>query len=445
MAALRTRAALALALATAALLAAPARCAPEQVVEGYWRRGRSSWYGNQESSFVTPFVPYRGGGRDAFGVIPWGGCGLTNGDGTVPWPLDQVASYADGNPDYPGSCGRCYEIKCSPGDVLGWNDAPVDYTQNYFPFWEHVKSVPDDQGRGFPGNLGSQNATPTVTVQCWDPNQSVVVKIIDICPCYYEPKGQKPYYQYGCCYKKQQHPKAGQWNFDLSYFAFEKLAHPMAVDCNTKQPIRLEPGYISDVLYDEMPGVGWAWFPSGHLDPNKFMVVAKGEGRNGGAAACADLKGGLPGGMTWACRGCGMAEGYKPFEGIKGVEFWIKNKASPGSTPDLVVQIGNPDTGEWRLGYWAVLGGRARTHAFGRCFSGSAWPFASLGVCAGKYCNDVFLSGLAPAATEGDWQKFEIGAGSLSCAPGVLEGASQIAFNPKSQVSICIDDLRLLR
>lgn len=25
----------------------------------------------------------------------------------------------------------------------------------------------------------------------------------------------------------QKHPKAGQWNFDLSYFAFEKLAHPM--------------------------------------------------------------------------------------------------------------------------------------------------------------------------------------------------------------------------
>lgn len=37
-------------------------------------------------------------------------CGLTNGDGTVVWPKDQVTSYADGNPDYPGSCGRCYEV-----------------------------------------------------------------------------------------------------------------------------------------------------------------------------------------------------------------------------------------------------------------------------------------------------------------------------------------------
>ena len=28
------------------------------------------------------------------------------------------------------------------------------------------------------------------------------------------------------CIEPQKHPKAGQWNFDLSYFAFEKLAHP---------------------------------------------------------------------------------------------------------------------------------------------------------------------------------------------------------------------------
>ena len=28
-------------------------------------------------------------------------------------------------------------------------------------------------------------------------------QVIDICPCYYEPKGQAPYYQYSCCYNKQ--------------------------------------------------------------------------------------------------------------------------------------------------------------------------------------------------------------------------------------------------
>lgn len=45
--------------------------AEKQVVAPYWRRGRSSWYGNQASDFVTPFVPHRIGGRDAFGILPW--------------------------------------------------------------------------------------------------------------------------------------------------------------------------------------------------------------------------------------------------------------------------------------------------------------------------------------------------------------------------------------
>lgn len=28
-------------------------------------------------------------------------------------------------------------------------------------------------------------------------------QVIDICPCLYAPNGQKPYYQYGWCNKKQ--------------------------------------------------------------------------------------------------------------------------------------------------------------------------------------------------------------------------------------------------
>lgn len=55
-------------------------------------------------------------------------------------------------------------------------------------------------------------------MKCWDPKQSVVVKVIDICPCYYEPANQAPYYQYGCCYKEQNHPKAGQLELDLSFW-----------------------------------------------------------------------------------------------------------------------------------------------------------------------------------------------------------------------------------
>jgi cullin-associated NEDD8-dissociated protein 1 len=65
------------------------------------------------------------------------------------------------------------------------------------------------------GNAGENQAV--LDVKCWD-QKSVVVKVIDICPCWYEPKGMNPYFQYGCCYKQQRHPKAGQLNLDLSFW-----------------------------------------------------------------------------------------------------------------------------------------------------------------------------------------------------------------------------------
>jgi hypothetical protein len=94
-------------LALAALLALflPCNAADKQVVGDYWLKGRSSWYGNQEGKFVAAFAPFRGGGKDAFGILEWGGCGLTNGDGTIPWDRAAVTSYADENPDFPGRSG----------------------------------------------------------------------------------------------------------------------------------------------------------------------------------------------------------------------------------------------------------------------------------------------------------------------------------------------------
>lgn len=118
-------------------------------------------YGNQ-GSWVDPFAPHRGGGRSAFGVLPWGGCGLTNGDGKVLWPQDQVTSYATGNPDFPGSCGRCYEVRCFPGPVLGWDNKTVDFRNAYFPFWWYA-NVTDDMGRSFPGEP-SQSLTACLPV-----------------------------------------------------------------------------------------------------------------------------------------------------------------------------------------------------------------------------------------------------------------------------------------
>jgi hypothetical protein len=68
----------------------------------------------------------------------------------------QVSAYASGNPDFAGACGRCYEVKCAPGAVLGWGDKPVNFRQAYFPFWWYA-NVTDENGRGFPGGSDTCN------------------------------------------------------------------------------------------------------------------------------------------------------------------------------------------------------------------------------------------------------------------------------------------------
>lgn len=71
----------------------------------------------------------------AFGIVEWGACGYTNSDGSLIFDQTRAAAYSDVNPDSGGSCGRCYEVRCSPGKVLGWEDAPVNFSNNFFPFW----------------------------------------------------------------------------------------------------------------------------------------------------------------------------------------------------------------------------------------------------------------------------------------------------------------------
>jgi hypothetical protein len=39
-------------------------------------------------------------------------------------------------------------------------------------------------------------------------------------------QGQAPYYQQSCCGNRTSHPKAGQHELDLSFWAYEQLAHP---------------------------------------------------------------------------------------------------------------------------------------------------------------------------------------------------------------------------
>jgi hypothetical protein len=79
-------------------------------------------YGN-EGSWVDPFVEHRGGGRSAFGVLPWGGCGLTNGDGTVLWPKDQVRA-------------NCILIQCHTAQYV----CATSFEASWMPLAVHVSA-----------------------------------------------------------------------------------------------------------------------------------------------------------------------------------------------------------------------------------------------------------------------------------------------------------------
>lgn len=78
-----------------------------------------------------------------------------------------------------GSCGRCYEVRCRDGVVLGNNDLPVSLDE-FFVLEDVNSTVKDSQGRSFPGNAGKANNQQIV--KCWNASQSVVVTIIDSCP-----------------------------------------------------------------------------------------------------------------------------------------------------------------------------------------------------------------------------------------------------------------------
>lgn len=76
---------------------------------GGWIQGRATHYGADarlEAAHVACGEP-----PEQFGVIEHGSCGYTNSDDSLPFPREMYAAVADTNEDYPGSCGRCYEVR----------------------------------------------------------------------------------------------------------------------------------------------------------------------------------------------------------------------------------------------------------------------------------------------------------------------------------------------
>ena len=125
-------------------------------------------------------------GEGSFGDFLFGSCGYFNKPRSkqkidyddLSLPLDGVAALADVNPDFPGSCGRCYEVRCSEGLVQANDHKPL-YTGNHFYMPDRNGSVVDTAGRSFPGNPAHPEGKEYV--KCWN-ESSVVVKIVDDCP-----------------------------------------------------------------------------------------------------------------------------------------------------------------------------------------------------------------------------------------------------------------------
>ena len=101
------------------------------------------------------------------------------------YPGVDVAALSDAHPsEYLNSCGRCYEVKCAPLEVTD----------------------------GYGQTIDRQSA-------CYNSSQSVVVKIVDSCDCIYPSNSYSN--RRWCC----GDAGAGAGHFDLSVWAFEKLAN----------------------------------------------------------------------------------------------------------------------------------------------------------------------------------------------------------------------------
>ena len=364
-----------------------------EYVKGAWLLGRSTYF-DAPMDWKQKFSS-----QTTFGDLHGNGCGYVNkGEGEesiadLPYPIDAVAAVADFDPRFhEAACGSCYEVKCVSGPIL-W-----DYEQTWMRyradppgFYETDPDARDTMGRKVPGrnaarggadrrgggggglfSTGAVTVTPAEGVvveeweytRCWDDDASVFVRVIDLCPCEYSWGRQRV-----CCGPIP--------HFDLSYWAHEKLAHPIQgkmmlqfrpVDCNTKAPLDARKGAAarlgvrdvaardgvlvngggSDqkiakfsassssssrggngnvnggvkggrtiVLYREGPAPGWGW---NAYNDQWVILIRPGYGASGSNGGCFSVS---PGGrLSLMCLECERS--LRPFAGAKTIRLWIR-------------------------------------------------------------------------------------------------------------------------
>ncbi|KAF8059424.1 erkB [Scenedesmus sp. PABB004] len=391
-------------------LAAGGASAAASYQKGEWIPGRATFYGGTEALVNA----YKDRGIDSFGIIEHGSCGYTLSDGTLAYSRDMYAALADTNFDYPGSCGRCYEVRCKSGLVQD-RGAPVSINSFYYLAKVNT-NVQDTYGRSFPGNPRESDSLQYV--QCWDDAKSIVVRVGDSCPCQQKKPDGSTQPQFWCC--------GGANHMDLSYWAFEKLAHPVygvigteyrPVDCKTKAPLNPVPGFVNNTIYKDDLGAGWGWRP---YASKNTQVRAKGEGLGGTAATC--LTSSQNGAVVFTVRE-GFRPGYQPFASAARLDFWVKSNtksADPfasstpkGKVPPLKVFLMNDEKSLW--------------------------------------CNAEVLLDKVPYAKQlGDYYKFELPLSLFRCEPGSSAGSLaninriDIMNVNLRDADYCIDDMVLL-
>ena len=131
---------------------------------GDWKLGRATFFG-----------------ADGY-TIHEGNCGFGDQFENV-YPGFHVAAVSDKSGEFSNSCGRCYEVACRNAVFTDGYGEKIDRTQ-----------------------------------ACFDESESLVVRIVDACPCEYAPNAYSN--KKWCC----QDSGAGDMHTDLSVWAFEKLA-----------------------------------------------------------------------------------------------------------------------------------------------------------------------------------------------------------------------------
>lgn len=327
-----------------------------------WRVASSTYYGGPPS-LGESFDAARGQG--SFGILAYGACGYTNSDGSLVFPQETYAASADANYDYAGSCGRCYEVQCVDGLVLEAPDTPVDIsTIAYLPSID--PTFKDTLGRSWLGNPSEDNGT--LYSICWKPKKTLRIRIADSCPCTQVLQAGAPGVKPGGETRTQQWCCGGIYHFDISYWGFEQLAHPLygaimlkyrPVDCVSGSALPFSPGYVSKTIYNGLPQPGWAIFPD---QAKSYNLKTPGIAPDGSNGICISLShGGI---LSFRCRECYETD-YQPFKDASSVQFYIKsnsNSSSPfdsstpkGQLPGLKMFVLKEETKEY-CGQEPVLG-----------------------------------------------------------------------------------------